>query len=198
MHKPFLRFASSFIFVALVVSACADMTVDDTGATQESVQATSQPEVQKAQAAPAGPVPAQPVGRSMPTGSPLSGGEALRGLPRYPYGDGVDWVKALRTGRITPHATVSGAGEQGIMDVDVPISVKGTMANVVFPHKAHTEWLACGNCHVGLYQMQRGVNAVGMAKIAQGESCGVCHGAVAFPLDDCQRCHSQPKKGAKP
>lgn len=84
------------------------------------------------------------------------------------------------------------------MDVDVPIAVKGTMANVVFPHKAHTEWLACGNCHVGLYQMQRGVNAVGMVKITEGESCGVCHGSVAFPLDDCQRCHSQPKKVAKP
>jgi hypothetical protein len=29
-----------------------------------------------------------------------------------------------------------------------------------------------------------------MQKILDGEQCGVCHGAVAFPLTECRRCHS--------
>ncbi len=193
MHKPLVRLVSWSVFAALILGACADMTVEDAGTAPESVPATSKSEVPKSQAAPAKPVSAQAVRRTKATGLP----EALRGLPRYAYGDGVDWVKALRRGTIAPHATLSGAVEMGVMDADIPIIVKGTMANVLFPHKGHTEWLACGNCHVGLYPMQRGTSAVGMLKISQGESCGVCHGSVAFPLEDCQRCHSQPKKAAK-
>jgi len=79
------------------------------------------------------------------------------------------------------------------MDVDVVIVAEGSAENVLFSHKAHTEWLACGNCHERLFQMQRGANPVGMIKITQKESCGACHGSVAFPMDDCQRCHSQAK-----
>jgi hypothetical protein len=26
-----------------------------------------------------------------------------------------------------------------------------------------------------------------------GEQCGVCHGAVAFPLTVCGRCHNTPR-----
>ncbi len=165
MYKPFLRFSDSFDFFVLSLAVCAGVTVEDAGAAEGAA----------------------------PVGQRMSAAEILRSLPRMPNGDRVDWVKALRTGKITPQATVSGAGEQGIMDVDVPISAKGSMPDVVFPHKTHTEWLSCGNCHVGIYEMQRGVNAVGMMKIMRGESCGVCHGTVAFPLDDCMRCHSRPK-----
>jgi hypothetical protein len=26
--------------------------------------------------------------------------------------------------------------------------------------------------------------------VLSGEKCGLCHGAVAFPLTECNRCHS--------
>ncbi|WP_243688424.1 hypothetical protein [Geotalea toluenoxydans] len=29
-----------------------------------------------------------------------------------------------------------------------------------------------------------------MAEINEGKYCGLCHTTVAFPLQDCQRCHS--------
>jgi hypothetical protein len=29
----------------------------------------------------------------------------------------------------------------------------------------------------------------GMFPILSGEKCGRCHGAVAFPLTECRRCH---------
>jgi c(7)-type cytochrome triheme protein len=35
-----------------------------------------------------------------------------------------------------------------------------------------------------------------MVGIAEGKWCGRCHGKVAFPLTDCQRCHVKPKKSA--
>jgi hypothetical protein len=28
-----------------------------------------------------------------------------------------------------------------------------------------------------------------MARILKAEFCGVCHLSVAFPLDNCERCH---------
>ena len=31
-----------------------------------------------------------------------------------------------------------------------------------------------------------------MAEIYEGKYCGVCHVHVAFPLLDCQRCHTKP------
>jgi len=30
----------------------------------------------------------------------------------------------------------------------------------------------------------------------QGQWCGRCHNKIAFPLTDCNRCHSSPKKAA--
>jgi len=33
-----------------------------------------------------------------------------------------------------------------------------------------------------------------MKKIEEGQFCGRCHGVVAFPLSNCTRCHSKPKR----
>jgi hypothetical protein len=33
-----------------------------------------------------------------------------------------------------------------------------------------------------------------MLAILEGEQCGQCHGAVAFPLTECTRCHAIPQK----
>ena len=35
-----------------------------------------------------------------------------------------------------------------------------------------------------------------MSAILNGEFCGVCHLTVAFPMDDCQRCHPGMKEDA--
>jgi len=173
---------------ALVVAACTPAQVQDPGLTKESGQDGVQAEVQGAEGS-----PEQARRRKGVTATVSPSEELLLGLPPYPHGDRIDWVQALRGGKITPHANLSGTGEQSVMDMDVVIAVEGSVADVLFSHKAHTEWLACGNCHVQLFQMQSGANPVGMIKITQKESCGVCHGSVAFPMADCQRCHSQPK-----
>jgi c(7)-type cytochrome triheme protein len=119
---------------------------------------------------------------------------ALKQFPEATFGNGVNWVTALNNHKINPRANQDGSAEQFTLDMNIPMDVPGTMNNVLFPHKAHTAWLACSNCHTGIFQMQRGANPITMKKINNGEYCGVCHGKVAFPIADCNRCHSVKKQ----
>jgi c(7)-type cytochrome triheme protein len=115
-------------------------------------------------------------------------------LPKSKSGNYVDWVKALEENKIAPRYDRNDAEAQPIvMDLNIVREVKGSMPNVVYPHKQHTEWLDCSNCHPAIFIPQKGANNISMASILLGEACGVCHGKVAFPVSECRRCHSQPK-----
>lgn len=115
-------------------------------------------------------------------------------LPRGKSGNFVDWVKAIDEGTIQPRAHIEDAAEEPtIMDLDIVRQVRGTMPDVLFPHRQHTELLACTACHPAIFVPQKGANQMSMAEIMMGEQCGVCHGSVAFPVTDCLACHSQPK-----
>ncbi|MFO1352091.1 MAG: c(7)-type cytochrome triheme domain-containing protein [Gammaproteobacteria bacterium] len=117
-------------------------------------------------------------------------------LPPGQSGNYVDWVKAIQDGKIQPRFDrVDPKAEPLIMDLNIVREVKGTMPNVVYPHKQHTEWLDCSNCHPAIFIPQKGANKISMASILLGEACGVCHGKVAFPVAECRRCHSQVKGG---
>lgn len=118
---------------------------------------------------------------------------AFRGLPRSISGDYVDWVEALSSGAINPRARVSGQGAMEIRDDRVVFSDTKSMPYVTFPHRAHSEWLACGNCHDWLFKAQAGANDISMSMIARGRACGLCHGKVAFPPTECFRCHNGPR-----
>ncbi|MBI1819605.1 MAG: cytochrome c3 family protein [Nitrospirae bacterium] len=116
-------------------------------------------------------------------------------LPKAKQGY-VDWVEALRQGIIHPRENLTGDPNVPTMpplDFNIIFQAKGDIPDVVYPHRPHTEWLDCRNCHPGIFKMQAGSNPVTMEKIIQGEFCGRCHGKVAFPLSDCTRCHSKPK-----
>ena len=69
----------------------------------------------------------------------------------------------------------------------------GEMPLVLFPHRPHTEWLDCSNCHDKIFVEKVGANQINMFTILSGQHCGQCHGAVAFPLTECNRCHSVPR-----
>lgn len=133
-----------------------------------------------------------------PTSAPVATvPAALAGLPPYPRGDGVDWVAALRAGRIAPRADLAGQAQPLVMDLDLVIAANGSIPDVPFSHRSHTEWLACTNCHRAIFEPEKGANAMTMSAIAEGQYCGVCHGTVAFPIDDCARCHSAGKPPAE-
>jgi len=116
-------------------------------------------------------------------------------LPQNERGN-VDWVAAIELGVIDPMDDLD-PQKQSLppMDFDVVFKVKGDLPDVVYPHYPHTLWMDCKNCHPSIFVMRAGVNQVTMDAIAKGEFCGRCHGKVAFPLSDCNRCHSKPKPG---
>lgn len=122
--------------------------------------------------------------------------DAYEDLPQTPsgLGNGVDWVKAVDDGNIKPRwERTDPTAEPMVMDMNILRIPKSSMPNVVFPHRQHTEWLACANCHPAIFIPQKGANQINMSAIILGEKCGVCHGKVSFPVSECKRCHSQPK-----
>jgi len=120
--------------------------------------------------------------------------EAMDGFPRDSQGI-IDWVKALESGIINPRKSVDGEGDMFVADFDIIFRNTASMPNVRFPHRQHTEWLTCANCHPLIFIPQKGANPVSMSAIIQGEYCGVCHGKVAFPPTmNCGRCHSVPNQ----
>jgi len=121
---------------------------------------------------------------------------AFEGLPKSEFGNYVDWVKAIEGGKIRPrYDRFDPTVEPLVMDLNIVREVKASMPDVVFPHKQHTEWLHCSNCHPKIFIPQRNANVINMSAILLGQKCGVCHGKVSFPITtkSCKKCHSKPK-----
>ena len=124
--------------------------------------------------------------------------EALSKLPPDGVGNQVRWVEALDKGFIHPRTNIYPETNVRALDQDIILNRRGSLPLVRFPHKQHTAWLECGMCHEQLFKAKVGANRFSMMAILQGEQCGVCHGAVAFPLTECNRCHSVRQSGAFP
>lgn len=121
--------------------------------------------------------------------------EALANLPVDSTG-AIDWVKTIQDGHIAPRSGVSSEERMKAVELDITMKNTASMPHVLFSHQVHTQWLTCSNCHSRIFLPQIGGNFVTMAKIMEGEYCGVCHGKVAFSVLNCDRCHSVPN--AKP
>ncbi len=113
-------------------------------------------------------------------------------LPKDAEGS-VDWVEALEAGLVVPRA---GPDPGKVLEPVVPfkpvvlIPEGDESMRAVFPHRAHTQWLSCKNCHTKIYRMRWGQGQTTMEQIEAGKGCGVCHGTVVFgPSTNCARCH---------
>ncbi len=122
--------------------------------------------------------------------------EALSRLAPDTAGNQVRWVEALDRGQINPRTNLLPGTKVEVLDLDVMLNLRGGTPIVRFPHRQHTLWLDCSNCHEHLFKSKAGANKLSMMQILQGEQCGVCHGAVSFPLTECTRCHSVPRTPA--
>ena len=120
----------------------------------------------------------------------LEPAEALSQLPPDTAGNQVRWVEALRNGYIAPRTNVFPETKVNLLDQDLIMKNTGSANYVRFPHLVHTEWLDCSNCHDRIFAQQAGKTRMTKLAILSGEYCGRCHGAVAFPLTECNRCHS--------
>lgn len=111
-------------------------------------------------------------------------------LPRND--DAVAWVKALEAKQITPKPGIApDAKDEEPTDMDVELDSSGPDMKAVFPHKAHTLWMACTTCHTSIFEMEKGKAKMTMAGMGEGQWCGTCHGKVAAPdLNGCPACHT--------
>jgi len=117
-----------------------------------------------------------------------------KGLPRERFGNGIDWMKAEDEGRVKlkdylPGISIKKKKLSNPKDQSLE-SQNEAMPNIIFSHKKHAVWNGCEVCHPDIFSVKRGESVYSMADIFDGRYCGVCHGRVAFPNQDCQRCHT--------
>jgi c(7)-type cytochrome triheme protein len=123
--------------------------------------------------------------------------EALSLLAPDTAGNKVNWVEAIRKGQIEPRTSLYGEVIRRQHDTDIVMKNTLDQPYVLFPHKAHNEWMSCEMCHETIFRSVLDGNAISMHRILNGEDCGVCHGAVAFPLTECDRCHSVSPRSSR-
>jgi len=121
----------------------------------------------------------------------------IKDLPKQKLGNGVDWEKAEEKGLIKPVDYLEGISIKRsslAAQKDFSIESKGPwMSDVIFSHKKHAVWNGCEVCHPEIFpSVKKGTVKYTMFEIDSGEYCGVCHDKVAFPILDCQRCHTKP------
>jgi c(7)-type cytochrome triheme protein len=118
--------------------------------------------------------------------------DRLSGLPWAAGGNNIDWAEALKEGFIQP--------ETYLKDDSVPIQSRKNLtisagwtwvySDAQFSHEVHGRWLGCSNCHPGIFTYEpEKTEGLRMLNILNKKYCGVCHGTVAFPINNCRRCH---------
>ncbi|MBI5102062.1 MAG: hypothetical protein HZB33_09550 [Nitrospirae bacterium] len=116
-------------------------------------------------------------------------------FPRERFGNGINWEKTEEEGLVKLVDYIEGVSiKRGSLTVQKDFSlepkVKG-MPEILFSHKKHTVWNGCEVCHPEIFVgVKKGSTKYSMVEIFDGKYCGVCHSSVAFPLLDCQRCHT--------
>jgi c(7)-type cytochrome triheme protein len=113
-------------------------------------------------------------------------------LPVSKYGNLIDWQAALDAGKleIKRQLTIPPSGDVAFGGTIFFHSSWTMGPDAVFPHGAHIKWLDCNDCHPDNFSIRKqSTEGLRMVAIVNGEYCGVCHGRVAFPLQDCVRCH---------
>jgi c(7)-type cytochrome triheme protein len=122
----------------------------------------------------------------------------LSGLPKLGFGNGIDWVAALRDGSISPANSLSIPPTGSPYDKEVLLEAEWNgVPPAVFPHSSHNLWLDCNNCHPDIFNIKKKTTQhFAMDRILKGEFCGACHGKVAFPIKECKRCHPAIKESA--
>jgi c(7)-type cytochrome triheme protein len=115
-------------------------------------------------------------------------------LPLAPFGNGIDWAAALEDGKISPTNVIEASASTLKLPPNLRNPLKlGTTSprsDVLFSHKDHFVELDCSSCHPDIFNIKKKTTAnFTMDSNIYGSFCGACHMLVAFPMNDCRRCH---------
>jgi c(7)-type cytochrome triheme protein len=124
----------------------------------------------------------------------------VRDLPFASFGNGIDWAEAIKTGKISPINALK--SEQTIQQLPEKLKLPMKLGTAVqrsdltFSHEEHFFELDCSACHPDIFNVKKkGTKAFTMESNIYGSFCGACHMRVAFPMNDCKRCHPQMSGG---
>lgn len=118
-------------------------------------------------------------------------------LPKERFGNGINWEKAEKDGQLKLIDYIEGISIKRQKmplpkDFALDTQVEG-LPSIIFSHKKHAVWNGCEVCHPEIFAgVKKGATKYTMIEIFDNKYCGVCHGTVAFPNLDCQRCHTEP------
>lgn len=121
----------------------------------------------------------------------------LSSFPKTKFGNRINWVRALKKGLLAPLNYLTVQPPEDIT-FGKTLMLEAEWQNIppsIFPHKSHTQWLDCNNCHPDIFNIKKKTTKhFSMELNLKGEFCGVCHLTVAFPMNDCKRCHPDIKE----
>ena len=117
-------------------------------------------------------------------------------LPMTTFGNGIDWSEAVKSGQTSPANSIH--SERFTMQfpdklkAPIKLGTASPRSDVTFSHEDHFAELDCSSCHPDIFNIKKkGTEAFTMESNIYGNFCGACHMLVAFPMNDCRRCHSQ-------
>jgi c(7)-type cytochrome triheme protein len=115
-------------------------------------------------------------------------------LPMSSFGNGIDWATALDKGLINPaNSILSDAPPMQLppkLKIPIKLGTASPRSDVIFSHEEHFAELDCSSCHPDIFNIKKkGSEAFTMERNIYGNFCGSCHMQVAFPMQDCRRCH---------
>lgn len=120
-----------------------------------------------------------------------------KNVKQAPFGNKLNWVDAMESEIINPAYSIYNKEEKPL-GFDKKLELQANWAMVppaYFDHKTHVNWLDCANCHPDIFNVKKKTTKhFSMKYILDSKFCGVCHLRVAFPLDDCKRCHPAFKR----
>ncbi|MBI5639561.1 MAG: hypothetical protein HZA17_03960 [Nitrospirae bacterium] len=129
------------------------------------------------------------------TGDIAAGSDKFKKLPSLPktgFGNRIDWVEAWKKKLIKPKKALR-PGEYSPPTFKKFLTLQAEWNNIppsIFPHDIHNSWLDCSSCHPDVFNIKlKTTKHFLMTKMFEGKFCGACHLNVAFPLNDCKRCH---------
>lgn len=127
--------------------------------------------------------------------------EKLNGWPTTAYGNQIDWDAAIESEIIAPRQTIY--DEEYIpIEYDDALELEADwtlIPGASFSHEKHQQWLDCADCHPDIFNIKlKTTRNFDMRYNLEGKFCGACHMTVAFPMDNCKRCHPKMNAGQIP